>query len=208
MFLTEVSKTNCPKFADDEWLATNNLLPSLPAVASTTQTNPESDPLAKATVEDLGLAPVITVQANSTCEDAIKIMHDNSFDQLPVLDSSGRKLVGLVTLGNVLSRLTHGRANRTSPVSKVMFDFSKISEEIPDPRDLTKMGSKPKTSSRRGFVPITKKTPLSVLNRFFEWNSAAVVTEDAASGSTKPVAVVTKVDLLDWILKQDRTTDA
>lgn len=208
MFLTDASKTNCPKFADDEWLATNNLLPSLPAVASTTQTNPESDPLAKATVKDLGLAPVITVQADSTCEEAIKIMHDNSFDQLPVLDSSGRKLVGLVTLGNVLSRLTHSRANRTSPVSKVMFDFSKISEEIPDPRDLKTMGSRPKTSSRRSFVPITKKTPLSVLNRFFEWNSAAVVTEDAASGSVKPVAVVTKVDLLNWILKQDRTTDA
>jgi cystathionine beta-synthase len=35
---------------------------------------------------------------------------------------------GDVTLGNVLSRLTHGRATGQSPVSEVMFDFSKISE--------------------------------------------------------------------------------
>ena len=195
------------KFADDDWLAANDLLPSLPAVASTTQSNePDSDPLANAKVSALRLKPITAVTANSPCETAIEVMRDRGFDQLPVLAPSGRKLVGLVTLGNVLSRLTHGRASGTSPVSDVMFDFSKISEVVTDPRDLTKMGSKLPRS--RGFIEITMDTPLSVLNRFFEWNSAAVVTEKDASGAMKPLAVVTKVDLLSWMLHQGKANKA
>lgn len=199
---------NCLKFADDDWLAANDLLPSLPAVASTTQSHKaDSDPLADAKVSALRLKPITTVTANAPCETAIEVMRDRGFDQLPVLAPSGRKLVGLVTLGNVLSRLTHGRASGKSPVSEVMFDFSKISEVVTDPRDLTKMDSKPLPRSR-GFIEITMDTPLSVLNRFFEWNSAAIVTEKDASGAMKPLAVVTKVDLLSWMLHQPKANKA
>lgn len=140
-------------------------------------------------------------------------MRDKGFDQLPVLAPSGRKLVGLVTLGNVLSWLTHGRATAQSPVSKVMFDFTKISEVVTDPRDLGLAASKPDTergesvtdtlkpqTKDRKFIEITMDTPLSVLNRFFEWNSAAIVTERDQQGVMKPVAVATKVDLLTWML--------
>lgn len=201
-------ETNCVKFADDDWLAANDLLPSLPAVASTTQSHKaDSDPLADAKVSALRLKPITTVTANSPCETAIEVMRDRGFDQLPVLAPSGRKLVGLVTLGNVLSRLTHGRASGQSPVSEVMFDFSKIAEVVTDPRDLTKMDSKPLPRSR-GFIEITMDTPLSVLNRFFEWNSAAVVTEKDASGAMKPLAIVTKVDLLSWMLHQSKANKA
>ena len=155
------------------------------------------------------LKPITTVTANSPCETAIEVMRDRGFDQLPVLAPSGRKLVGLVTLGNVLSRLTHGRASGQSPVSDVMFDFSKISEVVTDPRDLSKgMDSlKPQTRSR-SFIEITMDTPLSVLNRFFEWNSAAVVTEKDASGAMKPLAIATKVDLLTWMLHQSKANKA
>ncbi|KAJ5143117.1 uncharacterized protein N7515_001904 [Penicillium bovifimosum] len=167
---------------------------------------PVSDPLANAKVSALRLKPITTVTANSPCETAIEVMRDRGFDQLPVLAPSGRRLVGLVTLGNVLSRLTHGRASGQSPVSDVMFDFSKISEVVTDPRDLSKGvdSLQPRTRSR-GFIEITMDTPLSVLNRFFEWNSAAVVTEKDVNGAMKPLAVVTKVDLLTWMLHQSKT---
>ncbi|CAI7642627.1 hypothetical protein N7527_011245 [Penicillium freii] len=207
VILPDSIRSYLSKFADDDWLAANDLLPSLPAVASTTQTQaPEADALANAKVSALRLKPITTVTANSPCETAIEVMRDRGFDQLPVLAPSGRKLVGLVTLGNVLSRLTHGRASGQSPVSEVMFDFSKISEVVTDPRDLSKGvdSLKPRTRSR-GFIEITMDTPLSVLNRFFEWNSAAVVTEKDASGAMKPLAIVTKVDLLTWMLRQSKT---
>ena len=134
-------------------------------------------------------------------------MRDRGFDQLPVLAPSGKKLVGLVTLGNVLSRLTHGRATGKSPVSDVMFNFSKISEVVTDPRDMGLTSTTPEKANSsesrvkdRKFVEITMDTPLSVLNRFFEWNSAAVITERDEQGVMRPVAVATKVDLLTWML--------
>lgn len=145
-------------------------------------------------------------------------MRDKGFDQLPVLAPSGRKLVGLVTLGNLLSRLTHGRATGKTPVSEVMFDFSKIPEVVTDPRDMGVASAQPNgqsetstlrpRSKRRQFIEITMDTPLAVLNRFFEWNSAAVVTEKDESGALKPLAVVTKVDLLTWMLHHGKANDA
>ena len=145
----------------------------------------------------------MTVTSNSECNAAIETMRDNGFDQLPVLAPTGKRLVGLVTLGNILSYLTHGRANGKSPVSDVMFDFSKISEIVTEPRDIGKQ-SKADGPDGRSFTEITVNTPLSTLNRFFEWNSAAVVTEKAESGGMKPVAIVTKVDLLTWLLHQNK----
>lgn len=61
------------------------------------------------------------------------------------------------------------------------------------------------------------ETPLRALSRFFEWNSAAVVTEreeEEGGGSgqqeswMKPVAVVTKVDLLGWLVRQGKVDAA
>lgn len=130
-------------------------------------------------------------------------MRDKGFDQLPVLAPSSRKLVGLVTLGNILSWLTHGRATHKSPVSEVMFDFGKLTEVVTDPRDIGDIDVK-ETSKLKGkrhkFIELTLDTPLNVLNRFFEWNSAAVITEKDEKGVLKPVAVATKVDLLTWML--------
>ncbi|KAE8348068.1 tryptophan synthase beta subunit-like PLP-dependent enzyme [Aspergillus coremiiformis] len=199
------------KFADDDWLAANGLLASHSSEAAdlppTLQPREQRHTFAGSKVKSLRLKPITTVRSNILCETAIEMMRDRGFDQLPVLAPSGKKLVGLVTLGNVLSRLTHGRATGKSPVSDVMFNFSKISEVVTDPRDIGLASSKPNpagSSERRikdrKFVEITMDTPLGVLNRFFEWNSAAVVTERDQHGAMKPVAVATKVDLLTWML--------
>lgn len=158
-------------------------------------------------------------------------MREKGFDQLPVLASStpasSKRLVGLVTLGNLLSWISQGRATPQSPVSDVMFSFTKISEVVTDPRDvgpIARRTEKHSTSStmtngeadshgggvpqsKRKFVEITMETPLRALSRFFEWNSAAVVTEREGEGKEswmKPVAVVTKVDLLGWLVKQGK----
>ena len=69
-------------------------------------------------------------------------------------------------------------------------------------------GESQKQKHNRKFVEITMETPLRALSRFFEWNSAAVVTERVREGRDeewmKPVAVVTKVDLLAWLVRQGR----
>jgi cystathionine beta-synthase len=133
-------------------------------------------------------------------------MREKGFDQLPVsmTASSGKpRLVGLVTLGNLLSYIAAGRANPKSPVEAVMFDFRKLHEVVKDLGRLHLDGADEgkKAGSRREFVEITKDTSLSDLNKFFEWNSAAVVTE-RVDGEPRAVAVVTKVDLLTWMVRQ------
>jgi cystathionine beta-synthase len=212
------------KFADDDWLAANDLLPLM--VPSTSPSSPLSpivdsrklkDPYAGATLRSLRLKPVTTVLEDSPCSEAIETMREKGFDQLPVLALTGGKLVGLVTLGNLLSWISSGRATGMSPISDVMFDFSKILEVVTDPKDISNLSEPPKTNEiesngtkkqrktpKRKLVEITMDTPLSALSKFFEWNSAAVVTENGggeSGGMPKPVAVVTKVDLLSWMVK-------
>ncbi|KAH8695919.1 putative cystathionine beta-synthase [Talaromyces proteolyticus] len=195
------------KFADDDWLAANELLSSTPPelkAISAESPAPESKTslFASGKVGSLRLKPVTTVRANEGCQAAIELMREKGFDQLPVLTTDGKKLAGLITLGNVLSWISRGRATGKSPVSDVMFDFSKLPEVVTDSRDIGTADDQI-TAKRRKFFEITLDTPLSVLNRFFEWNSAAIVTERDSQGTIRPVAVATKVDLLTWLLHQN-----
>ncbi|RDW59634.1 cystathionine beta-synthase [Coleophoma cylindrospora] len=218
VILPDSIRSYLSKFADDDWLAANDLLPPTPS--STSPSSPVStaqvskDPYDGATIRSLRLKPVTTVLANSSCSEAVETMREKGFDQLPVLSPTGGKLKGIVTLGNLLSFMSRGRATGKTLVSEVMFDFSTISEVVTDPKDISRLSEAPKTSGiegtkdgkqqgtpRRKFVEITLDTPLSALSKFFEWNSAAVVTE---KGVAKPVAVVTKVDLLGYLVKQTK----
>ncbi|EAA30070.1 hypothetical protein GE21DRAFT_4996 [Neurospora crassa] len=199
------------KFADDDWLAANGLLVTDDEIKTAdeakgtatvkkqqeTEQKKTDDGYAGATVRALRLKPVTSVLADSPCSEAIETMRDKGFDQLPVLAPTGGKLVGLVTLGNILSFIQRGRATPATPVAKVMFDFSRLDEVVTDPR---KFDNNLKDKQRK-FVDITMDTPLAALSKFLEWNSAAIVTEKTDNGS-KPVAVVTKVDLLTYMLHQ------
>jgi len=224
VILPDSIRSYLSKFADDDWLAANDLLPPTPPTTSPPSPildqSRKKDPYHGATLRALRLKPVTTVLVDTSCSEAVETMREKGFDQLPVLASAGGKLVGLVTLGNLLSWISQGRATGKSPVSKVMFDFSSIPEVITDPRDISNLPQAPKTNGmangsqgkeqktpRRKFVEITMDTPLYALSKFFEWNSAAVVTEKGPiehGRLPKPVAVVTKVDLLSWMVKQSK----
>ncbi|KAJ1973363.1 cystathionine beta-synthase [Dimargaris xerosporica] len=141
-----------------------------------------------ATVADLHLPQAVTIGADATCRQAMDTMRAHSFDQLPVLATNSERLVGLVTLGNILSRVAHGKAQLDSPVDAVMFHF--------------------KTSKTR-YQEITPETPLSALSAFFDHHSAAVVTQSQAEPGTpagwphyRVLHVVTKIDLLHYLAQR------
>ena len=237
VILPDSIRSYLSKFVDDDWLAANDLLPPTPPISQDTSPSlkPQTsrklsvsksgkDPFEGATLRSLRLKPVTTVTSDSPVSSAIEVMREKGFDQLPVLaPNKSRRLVGLVTLGNMLSRISHSRATKSSAVGDVMFDFSKISEVVTDPRDIEGRTTLPQKhhgstnghlggddspeqdspqTQKQKYIEITMDTPLSVLNRFFEWRSAAVVTEKDEKGSMRPVAVVTKVDLLTWMLNK------
>lgn len=232
VILPDSIRSYLSKFVDDDWLAANDLLPPTPPPTNpssptlgaqlhrTTSHAKEKSPFGSATIQSLRLKPVTTVSSDTHCGEAIETMRDKGFDQLPVLSASGnrKRLVGLVTLGNLLSWLSKGRATSESAVSEVMFSFTKITEVVTDPHDMGPLGPSNGTltsgeadsqavARKRKFVEITLNTPLRALSRFFEWNSAAVVTEsghDDGENWMRPIAVVTKVDLLVWLSKSGK----
>ncbi|KAI9894971.1 MAG: cystathionine beta-synthase [Vezdaea aestivalis] len=215
VILPDSIRSYLSKFVDDDWLAANSLLPPTPPATSppspilSSHASISQDEFGNATIRSLRLKPVMTVLQSSPCAEAVETMRDKGFDQLPVLTSSGGKLAGLVTLGNLLSWLSSGRASPKSPIKDVMFDFSKITTGLQDistvaPPPKNRIPGDASVRKTRDFVEITMDTKLSALSRFFEWNSAAIVTETNTekSGGVKPVAVVTKVDLLTWLVKE------
>ncbi|KAL9067628.1 MAG: hypothetical protein Q9157_006758 [Trypethelium eluteriae] len=246
VILPDSIRSYLSKFVDDDWLAAQDLLPpsppltapSTPPTHSAEPTSPSSptastkpkNRFGTATIRSLRLKTITTVAASSSCAEAIETMRDKGFDQLPVAASaSSKRLVGLVTLGNLLSYLSSGRASPTSEVRSVMFDFQKMDDVVPgDLKSVTESmkdmglyemngitdadgkkvngvnGTSGGGMKHRKFVEITRDTPLNSLSRFFEWNSAAVVTEKDETGGLKPVAVVTKVDLLTWLVMNGR----
>ena len=64
----------------------------------------------------------ISVTADVTCRDAIDIMSSNGFDMVPVVDSSDdKKLVGVVTEGNLTGRMMQGKIQANQPVEFFTF---------------------------------------------------------------------------------------
>ena len=113
-------------------------------------------------------------------------MQRDGFDQLPVVSADTARLIGIVTLGHMLSRIASAKATPDSNVEKVMFHFE--------------------PSAKHPFVEVTIDTPLQDLETFFEHHSAAIVTERAANSPVSTASmvakhVVTKVDLLSYLMK-------
>lgn len=160
----------------------------LPVGVKKMSTSPPKSPIfdfGRYTIGDLGLPTAVCVTTTTSCAEAAKIMQEHNFDQVPVItapqspskSSNQNSLVGLVTLGNILARVAHGRASLSDPVMNVMFKFDK----------------------KRGFKEITVDTALKDLTTFFDTNSAAVVT-DKQNNVVKHV--VTKFDLVAFMVKQ------
>ena len=62
----------------------------------------------------------MTIPPDMTITEAVKIMNDYGFDQLPVVDAH-EGVLGVVTLGNLTSKILAGRARSEDTVKNLMF---------------------------------------------------------------------------------------
>ncbi|KAI7856624.1 cystathionine beta-synthase [Circinella umbellata] len=166
------------KFLNDDWMRENGFTDEKFEEQSFEKKAEKEYGGAK--VSDLKLKDAVTTDSETTCKEAIELMEKNGFDQLPITAGPSHRLKGLVTMGNILSRVASQRASLSSPVSDVMFHF-----------DL----------NTKKYEEITSDTPLDQLTRFFETNSSALVTSRSDDG-LKVKHVVTKVDLLAYLVKK------
>jgi len=173
VLLADSVRNYMSKFLSDDWMAENGFTDE----KTLQRQKSETEKYHGANIASLNLPNAITITATTAVSEALNVMNKGGFDQVPVVDGS-KRMVGLVTTGNLLSKVSQGRVQASDSVDKVMFKFN----------------------TKRDFKEITPETPLSDLNRFFEFNSAAFVTE--REGDIPVVKkVVTKVDLLQFLMK-------
>ncbi|CAK4623675.1 hypothetical protein LEN26_020164 [Aphanomyces euteiches] len=80
-------------------------------------------------VSELQLPNAFTILPTLTCKAAAELMEAKGFDQFPVVDASG-SLQGVVTNGQILSKLASGRLAAKDPVSRGMFQsFARVTPE-------------------------------------------------------------------------------
>jgi len=173
VLLADSVRNYMSKFLSDDWMAENGFTDTETKERQKT----EVEQYHGATIKTLNLPNAVTCSIKTNVQEALNLLNRGGFDQLPVVDDS-KRMVGLVTTGNLLSKFGRGLVQSSDSVQKVMFTFN----------------------TKRNFKEITSETPLSDLNRFFEFNSAAFVTERE---NDVPVVkkVVTKVDLLQYLIK-------
>uniref|UniRef100_A0A1A7XGM1 Cystathionine beta-synthase n=1 Tax=Iconisemion striatum TaxID=60296 RepID=A0A1A7XGM1_9TELE len=135
-------------------------------------------------LQSLNLSAPLTVLPTVTCQQTIKILKEKGFDQAPVVDDSG-VILGMVTLGNMLSSILAGKIRLSDPVSKVLY---------------------------KQFRRIRLTDSLGKLSRILETDHFALVVHEQnqylTNGSTvlkqMVFGVVTAVDLLNFVTGVER----
>ncbi|XP_015259990.1 PREDICTED: cystathionine beta-synthase-like, partial [Cyprinodon variegatus] len=78
------------------------------------------------TIHSLHLSNPLIIAPFLSCQEVIKMLREKGFDQAPVLDHSG-ELLGMVTLGTIMSSVQDGKAKLSDPVSTMLCkDFRQV----------------------------------------------------------------------------------
>lgn len=158
------------KFLSPEWMMNHRFMDRKAEIQHEEQEWP-------GTLKDVNLPDAVCVNPNMSCIECYELMKKNGFDQVPVVDEN-KKMIGLATVGNLLSKISHKRVQPSDSIVKAMFKFNR----------------------QREFKEITPDTKIADVLKFFEHHSVAFVT---VRENNIPVLkkVVTKVDLLEHMMK-------
>jgi cystathionine beta-synthase len=167
------------KYIDDDWMVRHNFLDQSALEV------PSDRWWSNQTVGYLNLSTPFTISPDATCQNAVNILKNEGFDQLPVVDPATGKIHGTVTEGNLLALLAAGRVKTSDPVSKASF---------------------------RQFRQVSLSTRLGQLSRIFDKDHFALVVasqktfdvDGVPTEKTVIVGVVSRIDLLNYIISQQQ----
>lgn len=137
----------------------------------------------KKSISCLSLAIPLTVSPEVTIDAAVSIMHSKGFDQLPVVGKAG-EVLGVVTMGNLMSRQLNGQVHKTDSVEKALY---------------------------RQFQVVTMDTTLSQLSSILTTDHFALVvqkmyhveTDANIQEKSSIVGIVTGIDLVHFIAQHE-----
>ncbi|CAG2174265.1 unnamed protein product [Oppiella nova] len=113
---------------------------------------------------------VVSVGPNSTCFDAISIMRSHGYNQLPVLSDDGLPL-GMITVAHIMAKMSGHTVTMKSPIREMFLkDYPKVER-----------------NGKLGSISRILKT------------SAYVVVLDVSVKSQRIVAIITLIDILNYL---------
>jgi len=138
----------------------------------------------KLQVSSLSLDAPLTVHPDVSIQDTINLLNKEGFDQVPIVDESGN-VIGMATLGHMMSSILKGKASTSDPVSKVTYNQ---------------------------FKKVTLDTSLMKLSRMLDTDHYVLVVHGqrqfsgAGTTSTKTMifGIATRIDLLNFITQRER----
>ncbi|XP_036418358.1 cystathionine beta-synthase-like [Colossoma macropomum] len=136
------------------------------------------------TIQELSLSAPLTVLPSVNIKNTIQILKQKGFDQAPVVDEAG-VILGMVTLGNMLSSVLAGKVNPEDPVIKVLY---------------------------KQFKQIHLTDKLGKLSQILETDHFALVVHDQiqymtdGSSTLKQMVfgIITAIDLLNYVTTRER----
>src|SRR5579883_70219 len=75
-------------------------------------------------VRDVELPDAITINVKSTCGEAITLLEQHGFDSVPVVNDQN-KMVGVVTVGNLLARMASKQISKNDNIRAGMFKVAR-----------------------------------------------------------------------------------
>jgi len=177
VLLADSVRNYMSKFLNDQWMIDNEFME-----APTIEESAKQWWFDRA-VTDLKLQAPVTVGPTVTCQEAVNIMKQQGYDQMPVLDKDGG-IVGVVTLGNLNSKIMSGRVSGKDPVSEVVY---------------------------KTYKKVTQSTTLGELSGIFNNEHFALVvatqrcfeTADTVTEKTVVCGVATRIDLLNFVFEAE-----
>lgn len=139
-------------------------------------------------VSALKLNSPVTVSPQVTIQDALKLLSREGFDQAPVVDDTGAVL-GMLTVGNMMSMVTKGKVDVTDTVSKVVYrQFKQVTMD-------TSLGNLSLMLNTDHYVVITHD------QRYYRGNDATMMKRLI-------FGIATRIDLLEFIMHGDIPTSS
>jgi cystathionine beta-synthase len=177
VILPDSTRNYMSKFLNSDWMVQNHFMDENDLTNNATNSEWWSD----RTVSDLNLSAPFTISPDLTCEEAVAVLKEKGFDQLPVVGADG-EILGVVTEGNTMAKIVSGRVKAGDPVTKVAYSQ---------------------------FRKVSLSTKLSVLTNIFNSDHFAIVeasqtwySKNQAEKKNLVVGVATRIDLLNYIMKK------
>ena len=116
---------------------------------------------------------VTTISERESCYEAIKLMKRNGFDQLPVVAENTKELKGMVTVSDIMAKISAGTVTMEDTVSRALINK---------------------------FPVLKLEDKIGALAQALRFNPYAVIIDSSSTSSNLIVsAIATHIDILDYL---------